>query len=151
MKIFVLLISIQLAIAGFLIAEETSTDFNAAVRTTAKEFSAALAAGDMTRIGSLYSEDAIAFPPNVDMVKGREAIQSFWKTLSDVGAKADLEIVETESDGNLGVEIGKFVITAKDGKVMDQGKYVVVWKKENGSWKLYRDIWNSSVPSAAAH
>jgi ketosteroid isomerase-like protein len=23
------------------------------------------------------------------------------------------------------------------------GKYVIVWKKENGKWKIYLDIWNS--------
>jgi hypothetical protein len=29
-------------------------------------------------------------------------------------------------------------------------KYVVVWKKQGGSWKIIRDIWNSMAPAAAA-
>jgi ketosteroid isomerase-like protein len=33
-------------------------------------------------------------------------------------------------------------LVAKDGKV-DQARYVVVWKREGGRWKLHRDIWNA--------
>ena len=33
--------------------------------------------------------------------------------------------------------------------MQDEGKYVVVWKKqEDGSWKLHRDIWNSNLMPA---
>jgi hypothetical protein len=28
----------------------------------------------------------------------------------------------------------------EQNKVKDKGKYVVIWKKENGQWKEYRDI-----------
>ncbi len=31
-------------------------------------------------------------------------------------------------------------------KNVDKGKYIVVWKKENGDWKVWRDIWNSDNP-----
>jgi hypothetical protein len=44
--------------------------------------------------------------------------------------------------------VGKYTLTGDAGKVLDQGKYVVVWKRELGQWKLYRDIWNTSVPAA---
>lgn len=31
----------------------------------------------------------------------------------------------------------------QDGSIAEwRGKYVVVWKKENGNWKMYLDIWN---------
>jgi ketosteroid isomerase-like protein len=79
------------------------------------------------------------------MVKGRPAIQAFWKGFMDAGMNATLEVVETETDGNLGVEVGKFNIFDPSGKTVDQGKYVVVWKKGKDGWKLYRDIWNSSL------
>jgi hypothetical protein len=32
--------------------------------------------------------------------------------------------------------------------VLDQGKYIVIWKREKGQWKLHRDIFNSSVPAS---
>jgi len=33
---------------------------------------------------------------------------------------------------------------ASDGETLDRGKFLVVWKSVDGSWKLHRDIWNSS-------
>jgi ketosteroid isomerase-like protein len=36
----------------------------------------------------------------------------------------------------------------KDGKVADRGKYVVIWKRVGGEWKLHRDIWTTSLPAA---
>ena len=28
----------------------------------------------------------------------------------------------------------------------EKGKFIVVWKEENGKWKMHRDIWNSDAP-----
>ncbi|HSE42488.1 MAG TPA: DUF4440 domain-containing protein [Acidobacteriota bacterium] len=120
-------------------------EFRTTVESAAKDFSTAIKAKDDAKLGALYATDAIAFPPNSDMVKGRPAIQAFWKGFMDAGMNATLEVVETETDGNLGVEVGKFNIFDPSGKTVDQGKYVVVWKKGKDGWKLYRDIWNSSL------
>jgi ketosteroid isomerase-like protein len=35
----------------------------------------------------------------------------------------------------------------KDGKQIDKGKYIVLWKKEDGKWKLFRDCYNSDLPA----
>jgi uncharacterized protein (TIGR02246 family) len=126
-----------------------SAEFRPAVESGGKEFMAAFDAKDSARVGSLYAMDAIAFPPNSEMVKGRDAIQTFWKGIMDAGMKATVEVVETESEGNLGVEVGKYTILDASGKTVDEGKYVVVWKNEGG-WKLYRDIWNTNMPTATA-
>ena len=34
-------------------------------------------------------------------------------------------------------------MTDKSGKEIDKGKYIVLWKMEDGKWKLHRDIFNS--------
>ncbi len=36
------------------------------------------------------------------------------------------------------------------GKSTTNNKYVEIWKRENGAWKMDVDIWNSSVPLPAA-
>lgn len=133
-----------------LMAADVPGDFNAAVRTAVKDFQEALTSKDAARLGGLYAQDAIAFPPNADMLKGREAIQAFWKGLMDIGFTGQLETLETENQGDLGFEVGTYKILGADGKMVDQGKYVVVYKKEDGAWKLYRDIWNTSMPAPAA-
>lgn len=128
-------------------AADAAADFKAAVDAAGKEFSAAIVAKDAARLGSLYAKDAIAFSPNSEMIKGREAIQAFWKGFMDGGFTAPIETIETELDGKFGIEVGKYTIMDASGKTVDQGKYVVVWKKEDGKWKLYRDIWNTNMPA----
>src|SRR5262249_42879466 len=39
--------------------------------------------GDFAGVGSLYTEDATAFPPGSSMVKGRAAIEAMWKNMSE--------------------------------------------------------------------
>ena len=38
------------------------------------------------------------------------------------------------------VELGKYELKDNKGNLKGNGKYLVVWKNENGNWKLYRDI-----------
>ena len=39
-----------------------------------------------------------------------------------------------------------WTMTGKDGKVVDEGKSIEVYKMEDGKWKLLRDCWNSNMP-----
>jgi ketosteroid isomerase-like protein len=82
-------------------------------------------------------------------VRGREAIARMWQAVIDSGVKGvTLTTLEVEAAGDIACEVGTYRLTGDGGTVLDAGKYVVVWKKEDGAWKLHRDIWNSSVPSA---
>ena len=96
----------------------------------------------------LYASDATLCPPNSDFVRGADGIRDFWKGAFNAGIKkVRLETVDVNSFGNFAQETGKYMLFGADDKMIDGGKYVVVWKKEDGSWKLYRDIWNSSAPA----
>jgi ketosteroid isomerase-like protein len=52
-----------------------------------------------------------------------------------------------EAHGDMAYEVGKLTLKGEDGTVLDSGKYVVIWKRENGQWRLHRDIWNTSMPA----
>jgi len=43
------------------------------------------------------------------------------------------------------VEIGTYELQGEANQILDKGKFIVVWKMEDGKWKIYRDISNSSV------
>ena len=58
---------------------------------------------------------------------------------------AKLNILEVDQHGDTAIEVGQYTLSSADDQVMDQGKYVVIWKYENGCWKLHRDIWNTSM------
>ncbi len=59
-----------------------------------------------------------------------------------------LTITDITGGGDLYVETGNIEMFGADNKSLDKGKYVAVWKKENGNWKMYRDIWNSNMAAA---
>jgi len=40
----------------------------------------------------------------------------------------------------------EYTFTDKDGKVVDKGKSLEVFKMEDGVWKLHRDCYNSDLP-----
>ncbi len=104
-----------------------------------------------TAMGSLYTSDATLLPPGSEVVQGNAAISTFWKGGYDAGIKrVKLETVEAEQGGNQLVETGRYTLYGANDAQIDMGKYIVVWKKENGDWKLHRDIWNTSTPAATA-
>lgn len=121
-------------------------DIRTAIRRADDNFEATYARGDAASMAELYTEDGMLLPTGSDFVQGKPAIQQFWQGVMDMGIdEAELEIVELEDHGDTAVEIGRYTLSG-DGQVMDRGKYLVVWKQEDGEWKLHRDIWNTSVP-----
>jgi ketosteroid isomerase-like protein len=110
----------------------------------------ALSQGRAGAVAALYTGDARMFPPNSDVVSGREAIQRFWQGAIDAGVRGlALTTMEIEEHGDSAHEVGKYSATGDGGKVLDTGKYVVIWKREQGRWHLHRDIWNTSMPAPA--
>ncbi|MGH9895019.1 MAG: DUF4440 domain-containing protein [bacterium] len=81
-------------------------------------------------------------------MEGTTAIQRFWQGAVDMGLKeAVLETLEVEAHGDTAHEVGCYTLKTGGGQVADAGKYLVVWKKEGGAWKLHRDIWTTSRPA----
>jgi uncharacterized protein (TIGR02246 family) len=120
----------------------------AAIEAANAKFSADFAKGDATAVASHYTTAAWAFPPNGEITKGREAIAKLWKGAMDSGVKSiKLVVVEAEAHGDTAHEVGTYALTGEGGKALDNGKYVVVWKRESGQWKIHRDIWNTSMPA----
>lgn len=135
-----------------MLAQKPAATGNAAVRAAIeagnKKFADGAAKRDAALIGSAYTIDAEAYPPNSGPVKGRAALQKLWQSVLDSGIAAfELKTIEVESAGMWAYETGTYSMKTKDGKVADHGKYVVVWKQVNGQWLLHRDIWSTSVPA----
>jgi uncharacterized protein (TIGR02246 family) len=144
------------ATAANAVAESPTADPNLArVEKLGKQFSDAFGRGDLAAVANMYTEDAMAFPPEGEIVKGRPAIQAMWKGVRDIGAQAvDFEVLDVMTSGVLLVETGKatlHIAGAGSAQATVTVKYVVVWKKQkDGSWKIFRDIWNSLPAPAPA-
>lgn len=99
----------------------------------------------------VYTEDAQLMPAGTEPIVGSEAIAEFWGGVMRLGIKhARLETLELDPQGATVIEVGKYTLFADGEKVLDRGKYVVVWKLIKGEWKLHRDIWNTSLAPPAA-
>ncbi len=111
-------------------------------------FGQGLEKGDAALVASVYGAGARLLPPGMPAVSG-PAIQEFWQGAMDSGMSGgSLETVSLEEHGAGAVEEGEYTIRA-GGEVVDHGKYVVVHRRQDdGSWKIGRDIWNSSKPEA---
>lgn len=99
-------------------------------------------------IAQLYTAQAQLLPPNAAPVAGTAAIMTFWESVLGLGISGiKIETMEVDAAAETAVEIGRYTLFADGSTPVDQGKYLVVWKNEEGAWKLHRDIWNSSNPS----
>ena len=71
-------------------------------------FAEAFNRGDIAAVAAMYSDDAIVFPPDGDMVQGRSAIEALWKETRDSGVKAvAFTVSDVHSSRDLAVEVGK--------------------------------------------
>jgi uncharacterized protein (TIGR02246 family) len=112
------------------------------------QFMAAVEQQDAAALAALYTKAGQLLPPNSDFLTGREAIQGLWQAVMDMGIRrAELEIVEVEDHGKTAIEVSRYTLYAEGDAVADKGKYIVIWKKKGGVWKLHRDIFNSSMPA----
>jgi uncharacterized protein (TIGR02246 family) len=124
----------------------------AEIEAANKELLAALSNGDAAGVASCYTEDAKLLPPNSEILEGKEAIQAFWQGGIDMGIKeAELKTALVEAQGDAAYEIGTYTLTIEPpgGPVItDKGKYLVIWKRQDGSWKLHADSFHTSLPVA---
>jgi uncharacterized protein (TIGR02246 family) len=108
-------------------------------------WTAAFNKGDAAAVAALYTEDAYVLPPGSAMVKGRAAIEGFWRQAAQQMGDAKLTTVDVLPLGRSAArEIGAVTLRTKSQPPQEVvGKYVVVWRKVGRDWKLATDIWNT--------
>jgi uncharacterized protein (TIGR02246 family) len=125
-------------------APARADDVRDAVEAGNRAFVAAFLRGDATAVASLYTREAQVVAPGSPAASGRPAIAAFWQKSIDSGVKGiTLETAEVESAGDLAFESGTVRLVAQDGTT-NEARYIVVWRRIDGTWMLHRDIWNSS-------
>ncbi|WP_164913678.1 YybH family protein [Methanoculleus taiwanensis] len=119
-----------------------------AIEEANTRFSEGFMRGDASITASGFADDAVIFPPDAEMVRGKRAIEEFWRTVMASGVKeATLATVELSGSGEYRHEMGTGIlkVSTQGGTPAEQKiKYVVVWKRTAEGWKNVWDIWNSS-------
>lgn len=126
-------------------ATKAAADVAKIIKANNKALGAEVAAGNAAAIGKMYAKGAMLMPTGAGILKGKD-IAGFWQGAINMGIRgATLKSKEVEVlGGSTAIEVGTYVLKGEGGAVADEGKYIVVWKKDGKAWKLYRDIFNSS-------
>jgi len=112
------------------------------------KFGAAVRAGDAAALTALYASDATILPAGAPQLSGQAAIKAYWtQGLAGIG-DATLTAADVQPLGPLYArELGTYVLKIKGSPPQTvSGKYVVIWKRDGATWKLWTDIWNASAP-----
>ncbi len=114
-------------------------------------FTKAHVAGDNAVINNMFTEDAKVLPPESQPVIGRSAIAKLTKQYIEYGIT---EFREESTDfyggGDILIDQGNYLMVYGKDKTRETGKYVNIWKKEGGTWKIYSNIWNTNTPATPA-
>jgi ketosteroid isomerase-like protein len=98
-------------------------------------------------LAALYADDAWIMPTASETIVGRDAIETFWKgALSSGIAHVSLKTLELYDGRDHCTEVGRYELRANSGKVLDVGKYIVIWHREHGHWTLLRDMFSTDLP-----
>ena len=119
----------------------------AAIASSNAVYGECFATGDSTKFANCYTADACINPPNMPRMCGTQAITTFFNAGYKQGIR-NLKITTEDIIGseNSVAEIGKYEVLGDKAVSFEKGKFIVIWKNENGKWKMYRDIWNSDNP-----
>ena len=136
--------------AGVKAAAGDATADEQAIRGQVARWLELVKSKDAAAIADLYTEDGALMPPNAPISKGRAAIRQTWQAMMQTPG-FDLTFVPEQiilsSSGDMALDRGTYRLTIAPGgtRQTDTGKYVVVWRNINGTWKAAADILNSDL------
>lgn len=119
----------------------------AALLETRREWSEAIAAGDLERIFPFWTDDAVIYAAHRPSVRGKVAIREFVRgnrAQPGFSLTSDTFALEISRSGDLAYTVGNYEFTwdGPDGTpVRRRGRFVCGWRKnEDGAWKCMLEI-----------
>lgn len=111
-----------------------------------EDFSKHVISSNYELIAASYTKDAKIFPNNTKILEGEDIIK-YWMLPEGVSIPYH-KITQTEITivDNTAYDYGYYegITKRKKGEEVSwKGKYVIVWKRVEGVWKMHLDIWNS--------
>jgi ketosteroid isomerase-like protein len=109
----------------------------AIVEQRSREFEDALKRGDAAAVGEIYTLDMKI----VGAYAGRENVVKDAQSMIDAGATLALRVVDLWGSGDLIVEDATIEFMDASGAVTSQGDVLLVWKREEDAWRIFRDVY----------
>ena len=127
----------------------------AAINKILDKYSDSLNRDDFDFWISQWDDDGIQLPPDDPAVFGKEKISVRNKVYFDKYSwKMIIDNKESQVAGDLAFARGFYTatLTPKAGgdEIFIDGKFLTIFKRQaDSSWKIYRDCFNSNVPSSS--
>ena len=106
----------------------------------------AFATGDSSLFIDRYAKDCWIMPPNTPTLCGADAPLAFFKTAYNTFGLRNGRFITIDVFGD-GVEFvteeGFWESFNASNKPLDNGKFLVLWKKTPAGWKMFRDSFSS--------
>jgi uncharacterized protein (TIGR02246 family) len=138
MTFFAVLIGVQSAPA--LAAGATETELMQVATDLGHQYDAHYAAKDPAAMASLYAEDGVLISPAGPIVRGRDAIKSYYGKRFASGARSHaIKVIEVHVQGDGGYGINQFSVTVRgtDGSLHEEhGIIVAVYRHDTDGWHL---------------
>ncbi len=144
-----MMVAATLLVTAFLVGPVLADGAKQEIDALNAQWVAAFKAKDYATIESLMAPDSLLLAPGNPPIQGAEAVVETWKAwggLPNVKITFGAERVEAAASGDLAYDYGAytFAFDSDKGPFAEEGKYIVVWKKIDGAWKVAADIFNNN-------
>ena len=124
-----------------------------AIRKLDAEWLAATRKHDLDRNVSMYAPDAWLMWANTPTAKDRAAIRALWTqglSTPHLTATFAADKIDVAPGGDVAIEIGTahYEFDTPQGRTKEDDRYLLVWKKVSGMWKVQYDIYNADPAHA---
>ena len=123
-----------------------------AIRQADAQWMKATQARDTAAQAAVIAPDGVVYREHVDPLAGPSAFQAYTTKFQSENPKANIawstDAIRIAESGDLAVQTGQYDLTGlgAKGDGSDKGRFVTVWKKVNGEWKVANDIGSTTVP-----
>jgi len=146
------------ALAAGVAAHSAEADVSAnkvAVEGLSLAWKTAFNAGDVAAVTALYADDAVLSAPGARALHGRAAIGAYFvdavARFSAAGLTVeDAPLGDAVASCDLAWQWKTYTVTDQAGVVVDAGKLVTLFRRQNGKWLIAGDTWNSDGTSKVA-
>lgn len=125
------------------------------IRELDRQWVDAIAARDTAAIVNVYAADGLFMGPNAPQAEGADAIREAWAGvlgLPNVSLTFSPSSIHVSNDVSMAYDVGTYELAydGPNGRVEDNGKYLVVWEFRDGEWKVVADMFNTDRPPPGA-
>ncbi|MGE5748454.1 MAG: YybH family protein [Gemmatimonas sp.] len=125
----------------------------AGVDSAANRLLSALRKDSPDSLLAVMAEDVIIMPPNEPVLKGKDAVRTWYNQFVKQMRTSSLTVTDREVfiGGDYATEVAGFEWTlvpiAGGAAIIDRGSYMQLWRREpGGRWVFSREVYNSSTP-----